>query len=56
MAGILRFVVAVAIVNLSVVGLAAAPPAGQAPALKPLAVVDVWPGTAPGEKGDIGPE
>ena len=57
MAGILRFVVAAAIVSLSLVAFAADSPAGEkAPALKPLAVVDVWPGTAPGEKGDIGPE
>lgn len=51
-------IVAVGILSLSPLGLAADAPAEQAkaPALKPLAVVDVWPGTAPGEKGDIGPE
>jgi len=53
----LRYVISVAIVSLSVAAFAADPPAAEkAPVLKPLAVVDVWPGTAPGEKGDIGPE
>ncbi len=28
----------------------------SAPASEPLATLDVWPGEAPGEKGDIGPE
>ncbi len=30
--------------------------AGSATAIEPLVTLDVWPGDAPGEKGDIGPE
>lgn len=30
--------------------------AGPAAAVEPLVTLDVWPGVAPGEKGDIGPE